>query len=276
MKIRFSIGIILIAIAAFLFAYHGRVSAWMTEQITKQQLPEAQTYVEIEEVEKVVEKVEVEKPEIVNTPVIEVLPEEVEIPDVETPAALPVEFNLAVPFTSQAPFGDWSMPYKEACEETSVMMVDAFYKGEEFTNLSAREAIRKLVEWEMGQFGYFEDTDTEETALILRKYYGYDKVEVVYNPTIEQIKRAVFEGNPVIIPAAGRQLGNRYFQNPGPLYHMLVVRGWTKSGMIITNDPGTKRGEGYLYEPDVLMNAIHDWNKGNIYEGEKVVIVVKK
>jgi hypothetical protein len=57
---------------------------------------------------------------------------------------------------------------------------------------------------------------------------------------------------------------------------MLVVRGWTKEGMIITNDPGTKRGEGYLYEPDVLINAVHDWSGGDVENGRKAMIVVEK
>ncbi len=57
---------------------------------------------------------------------------------------------------------------------------------------------------------------------------------------------------------------------------MLVLRGYTKDGYVITNDPGTKRGAQYAYRWSVLLNAIHDWNGGDVENGEKVVIVVSR
>ena len=47
-------------------------------------------------------------------------------------------------------------------------------------------------------------------------------------------------GVPVLLPAAGRLLRNPYFSGQGPLYHMLVVKGYTRDGKIITDDPGTR------------------------------------
>ena len=91
----------------------------------------------------------------------------------------------------------------------------------------------------------------------------------------KQIKEQIAQNNPVILPAAGRELKNPNFKAPGPLYHMLVVRGWLSDGRIITNDPGTRRGEGYIYDKSVLWDAIHDWNGGNVASGQKVMIVVK-
>ena len=58
---------------------------------------------------------------------------------------------------------------------------------------------------------------------------------------------------------------------------MLVVRGFTSDGKFITNDPGTYRGEGYQYDFDTVMNAIHDWNGGEeITQGKKVALIVIK
>jgi hypothetical protein len=70
-------------------------------------------------------------------------------------------------------------------------------------------------------------------------------------------------------------LGNPYFSGDGPPYHMLVLTGY-KRGKFITNDPGTRRGEGYMYKEDVIMNAIHDWagSKETIRDGEKAMMVV--
>ena len=55
---------------------------------------------------------------------------------------------------------------------------------------------------------------------------------------------------------------------------MLVVKGYTKDGKWITNDPGTRRGADYVYSNDVLMNAIHSFNKQDMRKGAQEFIVV--
>lgn len=42
------------------------------------------------------------------------------------PENLPASKLLDVPFASQAPYEDWHLPYKEACEETSIIMVQYY------------------------------------------------------------------------------------------------------------------------------------------------------
>jgi len=96
------------------------------------------------------------------------------------------------------------------------------------------------------------------------------------------VKEELAEGNPVIIPAAGRDLGNPYFSGKGPWYHALVIigfrRGWTGRRYFIVNDPGTKRGKSYEYNVETLLNAIHDWTgvKEEIRNGPKVMVVLEK
>jgi len=203
-------------------------------------------------------------------------------PDVGSPSTdassepLPKQVNLAVPFTSQAPEGNWDQPYQDACEEASLLMVHAYYQGRSAGQIPADEAeaeMLKMVEFEEAFFGYFESTTAEQTAVLAEQFYGYGKNDVVENPTVEQIKRFIADGHPVVVPSAGRQLGNPYFRQPGPLYHMLVIKGYTKDGFI-TNDPGTKHGADYVYYFDVLMGAIHDWNGGDVENGKNVVLVV--
>lgn len=188
-------------------------------------------------------------------------------------AELPKEINLAVPFTPQAPFADWNLPYKEACEESSLIMVDYFLKNQTLTPSLADREILNLAAYQKQKLGYFEDTDAETTAKIMRDYYGYKGVKAVYGITVDDIKKELAKGRPVIIPAAGRLLGNPFYTFPGPLYHMLVIKGYTGENFI-TNDPGTRRGENFLYSFDRLYNAIHDWNNGDIYNGRKAMIVV--
>lgn len=190
---------------------------------------------------------------------------------------LPAEVNLDVPFTSQAPHANWDLPYQETCEEASALMVDAFYDGR--TGVipvnEADAALKKLVAWQEATFGYYEDTTAAETARILKEYYGYANVLVRPIATVDDIKRPLARGLPVIVPAAGKLLGNPNFRNGGPDYHMLVIRGYTPT-LFITNDPGTRKGREYTYSYDTIMNAAHDWtgSKSTVTTGKRVMIIV--
>ncbi len=188
---------------------------------------------------------------------------------------LPDEMNLRIPFTTQAPYQNWDLPYQEACEEASVIMVHAFYQGEAgvIPKEKAKQAIDDFVNYENKTLGYYKDTDADDLAKVIKGYLGYDEVIIKPVKSIEDIKRVVANGYPVILPASGKLLKNPNFRNGGPLYHMLVVKGYTDK-KIITNDPGTRRGADYTYSPEVLMNAIHDWNGGNVEHGEKLMIVI--
>ncbi|MFC1612621.1 C39 family peptidase [Patescibacteria group bacterium] len=197
-------------------------------------------------------------------------------PQKEEELAIPEEFNLDVPFTPQAPNAVWDEIHQDACEEASALMAAFFVLERPILGPSDTDKeLLKIVDWQKRYFGFWKDTDASQTADILREYYGLKNIEVQYDITIEDIKREIAQGHPVIIPAAGRELGNQYYTPPGPYYHMLVVKGYTKN-RIITNDPGTKRGENFSYKNDIFYNAIHDWNSGDIAGGKKAMIVVKK
>ena len=121
--------------------------------------------------------------------------------------------------------------------------------------------------------GDYLDTTAQETVDFIKGFYGLDAY-VVENPTVDQIKSQIAAGYPILVPAAGRELGNPNFTGQGPLYHMLVLRGYT-DGMWITNDPGTRNGQGYVNDIDVIMAAMGDWNNGDPANGAKVVIFVE-
>ena len=187
--------------------------------------------------------------------------------------SLPKEFLLAVPFTTQAPFANWDMPYQEACEEASVITVHYYYEGKTFTKSIADKEILDLVAFETSYLGFYKDTTAAEIARVVKAYWKYDRVDVIDNPTIDDIKQQVFAGRPVIVPAAGKMLGNPNFRNGGPLYHNFVIRGWTTT-QFITNDVGTRKGENYRYDYQTVMDAMHDWNGGDVASGAKRIIVI--
>lgn len=193
-----------------------------------------------------------------------------------SPTPLPPATNLAVPFTPQAPHANWEAPYKEFCEEASVLMAIRYLTQQPgFTPDSADQELLKIKQFEDTRFGYYEDTTLEETATILREYYHYPQVRLLTNPSVLDIKTATAQGKAVIVPAAGRQLGNPYYQSPGPLYHMIVIKGYTANGKFIVNDPGTRRGADFLYDEAVIMHAMHDWRSdGQIELGRKAILIV--
>ncbi len=185
--------------------------------------------------------------------------------------------NLKIPFVSQAPHRNWDMPYQEACEEASAIMASLYYQGDtrDMVIGDAGDALlKKAISWEEERFGYYQDTTVAETVVMLEEYFKL-RARIVDDPTVEDIKKAVAAGHPVLAPAYGKALPNPYFKNGGPLYHMLVVKGYTET-KFITNDPGTNtRGAEFTYTYDALMNAIHDWNGGDVPHGAKRIIIVE-
>ncbi len=274
----FDLIIILIAVSAVLYTQRVSISNWMYER-SAPELPVAMEYEEVTSPVILSEpKASEESPQEQNN--VDPLPLNVDPSPLEEFRAQDdkQEMNLAVPFTSQAPHGNWSEPYKEACEEASLYMVHAYYQGVKEKQIDPETAmaeLQKIVAFEKELFGFYEDTTTVQTATLAELMYGYAHVETIDDPTVSQIKTHVAAGRPVIVPLAGRELGNPFYTAPGPIYHMLVIRGYTQDGKFITNDPGTKHGEAYLYDFDTVMNAMHDWNGGEeITEGKKVVLII--
>jgi len=189
---------------------------------------------------------------------------------------IPEKFFLKVPFTVQAPNAIWDEYHEEACEEASLIMVKYFLDGKKLTPEIAEKEIQALIKFQIKNYEDYKDSSAEEIVKLARDYYGIENLEVIYDFSIDTIKKYLSLGKPIIVPAAGRLLNNPNFKAPGPLYHNLVFTGYNENE-IITNDPGTKRGEGYTYDMNVLYKAIHDFTgkKEDIEKGRKAMIIVK-
>lgn len=231
-----------------------------------------QKNIEIKNSKKIINKVEVE---------VEV-EEEIILDDKEVVIKkdLPKQLNLDVPFTSQAPQSDWSQPWQDACEEAAVLMLKNYYSQKEIKKDDAIVEILKMVSWQekqewgssieaakVKQLLQFQISNFPATA-------GQAKFQILNKPTVADIKKSVAMGNPVLVLADGKTLDNPHFSNGGPVYHALIVRGYTETHFI-TNDPGTRWGENFKYTYDNLMSSIHDWNDGDVKNGEARVIVVE-
>ncbi len=188
---------------------------------------------------------------------------------------------LQVPFSPQAPFGDWADPRQEdGCEEASVVMAWRWAHGQGLTRQEALNEIIAMSEWEKEQYGNSRDTSAADTfKRLLKEYYGYTRGRVEYDITIDDVKAELAKGNILIIPFDGQILANPNFKAPGPERHMLVVKGYDDlKQQFITNDPGTRLGEGFVYPYTNFTASFRDYETGNhvpIEGRESAMIVVE-
>ncbi len=200
-------------------------------------------------------------------------------PSTTATATLPTTYQIAsVPFIQQAPHQNWDQVHEETCEEAAVLTVVHYLRGDRAIDVDTQEQeLQSLIAWQNDRFGNFEDTTADQTAEILKDYFDYgDRVHVVSVTNQADLSALIASGRPVIVPTAGRLLNNRYFKQPGPIYHMTVAIGYDDAD-IITNDPGTRHGAGYRYPRAQFWEAIHDFvdrTDEGMASGAKRVIVV--
>lgn len=188
----------------------------------------------------------------------------------------PASVRIAVPFVVQAPFRNWDALHEETCEEASLIMVERFLTGKGALSEEESEAeLQRLVAWQTAR-GIPWDIGVEDLLRTARDFYGLDG-RIEENVTEGRMKELLAQGLPVIVPAAGRRLGNPYFSGDGPWYHMLVVTGYD-GDTAVTNDPGTRRGEAYRYPFATLVAAVHDWTgvKEDIETGPRRMLILWK
>lgn len=198
----------------------------------------------------------------------EIITEQIK-PTLEKPVLIPEEpieiekpetiINHSVPFTSQAPTGDWNdQRQQDGCEEASAIMAMSWVQGKSLSNGSSLKQILALGDYEQTTYGEHRDVTLSDVKnWIFNDYFDYDNVEVRMNIQATDIITELQKGHVLLLPMNGQKLSNPYFTAPGPERHMIVVRGYdpvTKE--FITNDPGTRRGEGFRYSVDTIMKAI--------------------
>lgn len=164
--------------------------------------------------------------------------------------------HLDVPFICQAPLQteeNWTV-HEESCEEAAVLQAYLYETNSSMSKEEANAEILKMIEWEKQNFGEHKDLYADDLKKFINGYYQIplDKIEIIYDATLEDIEAAITKKHPVIVPIMGDVLKNPYYPYPG--YHMLVVIGYNEN-QIITNDNGTRRGKDFAYDKKVFMEA---------------------
>jgi hypothetical protein len=183
-------------------------------------------------------------------------------PSDQPPVNLPVAVSLPVPFTPQAPLGNWA-DRQHTCEEASLVMVDRYLHGDHSGTLidahTADSAINQVTTWKPAQ-----DLTTQQVGEVAQKYMGW--AYKVLPATRLNMKQQLALGRPLIVGVRTHGLGNpnypgyssHYEQTGWSVSHYLVVAGYDDKDTYILNDPGLTRGHGYHIGYDQLMHAIDD------------------
>ena len=184
-----------------------------------------------------------------------------------------------VPFVPQSPVGErGNLVFENACEEAVLLMGYSWAVRHPLVREEAREEILKMAEYENVNFGFNEDTSAADTARLMKEYFGYDGVVVRDKVAASDIVPELFKGNLVIIPVNGQKLGNPRFEPPGPIVHMILIRGYDFArNEFIVHDPGTQFGKDYRYSFDVIADAFDDYSSGEEVtagSGTRAMIIV--
>lgn len=204
-------------------------------------------------------------------------PEEIQPAEKEKPAPETPEKHLfEMPFYSQAPFSKWDAFHEDMCEEASVLNAAYYLLGKRPSKEAYENELQAMQKTEKKEIGEWKSTTVAETKRLIDVYFGGKvKSRIIDNPSIENIESEIAAGRPVVVPLAGRDIGNPNFTPPGPVYHMLTIKGYDAKNFI-TNDVGTRKGNSYAYEKEVIMKNIHDWDEVDIHLGVKRVLVLQK
>lgn len=198
-------------------------------------------------------------------------PDTILVPD--SKFIIPDSIFLKVPFTPQAPTANWDELHNEACEEASAIMAAEYFASSTEVTLSSKfveEQMTQLTNWQEKTFGYNLSISSEETAEMIQEVYKLN-TEIKKDFTEDDLKKALTENKLILFPANGRKLYNPNYKQPGPIYHMLLIKGYNSNGNFITNDPGTRKGLNYPYTFEILYEA-----NGNYSHATKTVDLEQK
>jgi hypothetical protein len=205
----------------------------------------------------------------------------VQTPTIIQENGLPNKHLIKTIFVPQAPEKKWDQPWQDACEEAALLTLHYYYQSLSPSLDAMISDFNNLFDFEAKQ-GWTHDVNISQMATISAKLWNY-QVEIIDNPTIEDIKKYLSKDIPLIIPANGKTLfkENKHFKSGGPWYHNLVILGYDDDkNQFIVHDVGTQFGAYFHYSYTTLMDSIHDFppslKKEDINLGTPRVLVLIK
>jgi hypothetical protein len=198
-----------------------------------------------------------------------------------SPPPLPERLLLQVPYTTQAPDGNWAQR-QHTCEEANLTMLSAYWQHDPSVVIdphSADATISALVSWQVQQWGSKDDLTPTRLGELAKQYYGYGYMLVPDDP--QAIRQQIAAGHPLIAGVRTHGLGNpnypgysNHFEEQGwSVSHYVLVIGYDTDGVWL-NDPGITKGRGYHITWAQLAHAIDDLTQHQPALSEGQVLLV--
>jgi hypothetical protein len=199
-----------------------------------------------------------------------------------SPAPLPERLLLQVPYTTQAPAGNWAQR-QHTCEEANLTMLSAYWQRDPSVVIDPHAAdttISALVSWQVQQWGSKNDLTDTRLGELAKQYYGYGYMLVPNTP--QAVREQIAAGHPLIAGVRTHGLGNpnypgysSHFEEQGwSVSHYVLVIGYDTDGVWL-NDPGITKGRGYHISWAQLAHAIDDLTQHEpaLSEGQVLLVV---
>ena len=172
--------------------------------------------------------------------------------------------KLPVPYVNETPSGNWSGPWKNACEEASIAMAEVYYRGRTSVSIAEAEAFMiMLFEKQNAKYGNNVNSDATQFKYLIDNFTSFG-AEIVRNPTIEQIKEELDDERPVISLHYGFDLHNPNipFLPNGTYYHAMVIIGHDDAAQefIVNDDGDPETGAGHRYGYDLFMSSLNEYS----------------
>lgn len=191
---------------------------------------------------------------------------EVEVVPVKEGSVIPKSSlkMIGVPYVSEAPEGNWSGDWVNACEEATIAMVEAFYNNKSSVSIAeAKKTLQKLFDEQNILYGNNKNADATQIQELITRYSNFTAT-IKENPTLNDIKHEIDNNRPVISLHRGFDLRNPNipFSPIKSSYHTIVVVGYDDDNkLFITHDPGDdKDGVHHKYSYEVFMHSLHNYN----------------
>jgi hypothetical protein len=176
------------------------------------------------------------------------------------PPVLPPQIFLQVPFTTQAPLGNWAQ-HQESCEAANLTQLWFYWNNPQPVVIDPRTAdayIRMIDGWKPSP-----DLNDKQLGALANAHWGYTYSLVPNDP--QAIAQQLSAGRPLLAEVRTHGLGNghypgyysHYEQTGWSVPHFVTIIGYDKTGVWL-NDPGISWGRGYHISYAQLTHAMAD------------------
>ena len=183
--------------------------------------------------------------------------------NVAPPPVLPSQVFLHVPFTKQAPLGNWAQ-HQESCEAANLTMLHFYWTKSTATVLDPTTAdnwIRMIDSWKPQP-----DLNVRMMGELANKHWGWAYQVLPNSP--QTIAEQLSQGRPLLAEVRTHGLGNPHYPGYSTHYeqtgwsvpHFVTIIGYDRTGVWL-NDPGISLGRGYHISYAQLTHAIADLNQ---------------